>query len=61
MFFKCLDCGSVILDPELNTAQCPICGSMNFVVEEKQVVGASPCRTNPPVPQTTEGEKVMPL
>lgn len=36
MFCKCLDCESVILDPELNTSQCPICGSDNFVVYEDE-------------------------
>jgi DNA-directed RNA polymerase subunit RPC12/RpoP len=34
MYFRCLDCESLILDPELNTWQCPVCGSENFVVAE---------------------------
>ena len=60
MFFKCLDCGSVILDPNLNTSQCPICGSVNFVVEEEQVAGATPYLLDSPV-QAAENEKLTAL
>ena len=41
MFFKCLDCKSVGMDPELNTSQCPFCGSVNFAVVEEPA--ARPC------------------
>ena len=60
MFFKCLDCGSVILDPNLNTSQCPICGSVNFVVEEEQVAGATPYLLDSPA-QAAENEKLTAL
>ncbi len=56
MFFKCLDCGSVILDPDLNTSQCPICGSVNFVVEEKQITGTTPRSPRPILPRKSEPE-----
>ena len=61
MFFKCLDCGSVILDPDLNTSQCPVCGSVNFVVEEEQVAGAIPYRLDSPATQTAKNEKLTVL
>jgi Zn finger protein HypA/HybF involved in hydrogenase expression len=61
MFFKCLDCGSVILDPDLNTSECPLCGSVNFVVEEKQVAHATRYRLDIPASQATEDEKMTAL
>ncbi len=61
MFFKCLDCESSVLDPDLNTWQCPVCGSTNFVIEEKQTSSATPRRSNPVLPQVVEGEKVTAL
>ncbi len=32
MFFKCLDCEAILVDPELNTWHCPACGSENFII-----------------------------
>lgn len=61
MFFKCLDCESVVLDPDLNTSQCPVCGSANFVIEEEPAAGAISYRLDRTVAQATQGEKVSAL
>ncbi len=32
MFCKCLDCGAVHVDPELNSSHCPFCGSEKLMI-----------------------------
>ena len=35
MFYKCLDCGAEIVDPDLCTWRCCICGSEHFTTADK--------------------------
>lgn len=58
MFFKCLDCESTVLDPDLNTWKCPVCGSVNFVVDESQVAGATREHSDTRTSRAVEIEKV---
>ncbi len=51
MFFKCLDCGTVALEPELNMWQCPICQSENLTFVETEAASA------PIVPRGKKAER----
>jgi Zn finger protein HypA/HybF involved in hydrogenase expression len=61
MFFKCLDCGSVMLDPDLNISECPVCGSVNFAIEQEQAAEATPCRSGHTITVAIDSEKVSAL
>jgi hypothetical protein len=47
MFYKCLTCGAVILDPDLNTWQCALCGSEDFVVADESASGPGTLNRSP--------------
>jgi predicted RNA-binding Zn-ribbon protein involved in translation (DUF1610 family) len=40
MFYRCLTCGEVLLDLELNTWYCPCCGSENWFAADAPEPGA---------------------
>ncbi len=54
MFIKCLDCSAVVLDPEMNTYQCPICGSEHLAVLEQEKPDTYPRRWEWGAPFTQE-------
>ncbi len=40
MFFECLDCQLVSLDPEMNTWSCPACGSEHLELAQDNAVSS---------------------